>query len=334
CDRLDRMPLSARLASKRLGQRLFGEVQTEDITFGRFQVIRAVGSGGMSSVYEAIDPKSNRRVALKIIPESTLDPADRHAFSKRLHREGKILEELRHPHIARLYEHGTAQGRYYLALEYIRGQTLRNWIRAGGYRWWNAVDIIIGVAGALHAAHVAGLVHRDIKPSNVMIEDGKEHAKLLDFGIAKTVAEDLNHSNTSTNASTWIRTTPGVCLGTLAYMAPEVLHGATADARSDIFSLSLTLYEAVCGVHPFNGVSPGEYMEALRRQNFHKPRLGHQAPPELLHLCKQGLSLDRSRRYPSVDSLLERLRWIRTKISKNATLMRQDITGQFRTHGH
>jgi hypothetical protein len=227
---------------------------------GPYQITAHIGSGGMGDVYRARDPKLQRDVAIKVLPEAFAADPDRLA---RFEREALAVAALSHPAILSIHEFGKEDGRAYAVMELLEGETLRQRLESGPLPARRAVDIAAQIARALAAAHGKGIVHRDIKPENVFLTaDGR--VKVLDFGLAR-----LEPALTAGQASTATRldTAAGVVLGTAGYMSPEQVRGGTVDHRSDIFSLGVVLYELLAGTRPFRGDSAVETMNAILTQD-------------------------------------------------------------------
>ena len=225
---------------------------------GPYEIVQHVGSGGMGEVYRARDTRLNRTVAIKVL---RVDAANLPETRPRLMHEARVIASLNHPHIAMLFDVGCWEGLDYLIMEYVEGKTLATTLTQGALQTSLVVQYGTQIADAMIAAHDAGLLHRDLKPANIMLTpQGK--VKVLDFGIAKR----LFHSGANdTEASTL--TTTGMIVGTLSYMAPEVLQGRQADRRSDIWSLGTVLHELATGTPPFSGRTPVEVISAILHGN-------------------------------------------------------------------
>ena len=212
---------------------------------GPYEVIESLGAGGMGEVYRGTDTRLGREVAIKVLPAATAASPDALA---RFEREGRAIAALNHPNICTLFDVGTDEGRPYLVMELLDGATLHQVLAAGPLPIRALIDHAIALADALHAAHARGIIHRDLKPANVFLT---EHGtvKILDFGLAKADSDRHDEARTIEAALTG----PGTTLGTLSYMSPEQLRGDAVDARSDLFSLGLVLYEMATGRRAFDG---------------------------------------------------------------------------------
>jgi serine/threonine-protein kinase len=270
-------------------------------TLGPYEIIGGIGSGGMGEVYRARDTRLNRAVAIKILSDEAADAAARRRFQ----REAEAASALNHPHILAIYDTGDNGGRQFIVMELADGGTLREWSRAGRHTWRQLVEMLRGVADALAAAHAAGIVHRDIKPENILITESG-YAKLSDFGIAKLASTSTAAAQTPTaTQATWA----GGLVGTLGYMAPEQLRGAPGDARSDIFSFGVLMYESLSGRRPF--ASPTEAATIAAILTDPVPALNGtvpDVPAELSRIVGKMLEKDPERRYQSAAELAIDLR--------------------------
>src|SRR6516225_3848085 len=218
---------------------------------GSYRIDALIGAGGMGEVYKALDTKLDRPVALKLLSTDTARDPDR---LRRFHAEARAASSLNHPHILVIHDFGDLDGRPFMVTEYVEGETLRQRLDRGVLSGADAIDVALQVGAALTAAHSRGLVHRDIKPENVMRRpDG--YVKVLDFGLAKLTSRDDGDRGSDT--------LPGVLLGTPRYMSPEQARGQEVDARSDIWSLGVLLYEMLAGRPPFAGATHADTIAAI-----------------------------------------------------------------------
>src|SRR5215213_2252198 len=225
-------------------------------TIGPYHLLDLLGRGGMGEVYLAHDPRLNRRVALKLLPAAIVDDMER---VRRFEQEARAASAISHPNVAHIYEIGEAQGRHYIAMEYVRGRTLRQGLRGGPFEISEALDITIQIALALVAAHEAGVLHRDIKPENVVLH-GDGYVKVLDFGLAKLVEDRLYAGTPEAAPLPSVHTEPELLMGTSDYMSPEQVRRQPTDQRTDLWSLGVVLYEMLAGRRPFPG---REYREVI-----------------------------------------------------------------------
>jgi len=211
---------------------------------GSYQVLEKLGEGGMGEVYRARDPKLNRDVAIKVLPATLSDDA---TARERFRREALAAAGLDHPFICKVFEIGDADGRLFIVMEYVAGETLHAALGRGPLSSGDLLALAIELTEALDAAHARKIVHRDLKPANIMLTS-QQHAKVMDFGLAKLVPDAAAETRVGAGAPI---TEQGARVGTPAYMSPEQVAGDAVDHRSDIFSLGVLLIEAVTGVHPF-----------------------------------------------------------------------------------
>jgi eukaryotic-like serine/threonine-protein kinase len=278
---------------------------------GHYRLESALGAGGMGEVYLAIDERTDRRVALKLLPDYfNNDPQRVHRFQQ----EARALLTLNHPNIVTTYEVGDVDGVSFIASEFIEGETLRQVLAQRQPSTREALDLITQIANALAAAHDAGIVHRDIKPENIMLRpDG--YVKVLDFGVAK-----LNGPVVSLPANI-NATSPGMLIGTARYMSPEQTRGIEADGRSDLWSLGVVFYEMLTGRVPFEGATPSDCIAAiLEREPAVLQSYAPDIPPELTWAVRKLLRKDRDERYQTARELLGDLRELQQELDVQATL--------------
>ena len=273
---------------------------------GPYEIEAAIGAGGMGEVYRARDTRLDRTVAIKVLPAGVAADPDRR---RRFEQEARAASALNHPHICVLYDVGSQEGTDYLVMEYLVGETLTTRLAKGPLPVDETLEVGVQVADALAVAHKQGVIHRDLKPGNVMLT--KAGAKLLDFGLAKRAAAPYAASEAPTAAGEWI-TGAGVALGSVGYMSPEQVRGEPIDARTDLFSFGVVLYEMATGTTPFRGATSGAVLsELLASAPVAPARLNPQVPPELERIINKLLEKDRDTRYKSAADVrvdLERLR--------------------------
>jgi serine/threonine protein kinase/Tol biopolymer transport system component len=281
-----------------------------------YELVRPVGSGGMGEVWLATDVRLGRKVALKLLPaELTRDPLR----VARFEQEARAASALNHPNVCTILVFGqTAEGQHYIAMELVEGQTLRTRLAVSRLTIRESLDIAIQVASALSAAHAAGIVHRDIKPENVMLRpDGL--VKVLDFGLAK-LAMPASDEASGASTQTILRTEVGTVLGTVAYMSPEQARGQEVDARTDIWSLGVILYEMIAGRSPFEGATKTDILVGiLERDPDPLSRFEATIPSELERIVTKALRKERDKRYQVVKDLLLDLEALRELRASQAT---------------
>ena len=260
---------------------------------GSYRIDGPLGAGGMGVVYFATDTKLNRPAAIKVLPENLADPEARRRFQQ----EAQLVSSLNHPHIVTVYDAGEYEGRQYLITEYVDGGTLRQWAQRP--RGWRAiVELLVGVADGIAVAHAAGILHRDIKPENILLAKNG-YAKLADFGIAKLLESDPLAEDSAPPRGSEHSTH----LGTVAYMSPEQWQGLALDARSDVYSFGLVLYELLSGGRPFADRESGALADPGT-----PPPLGGDLPPELRTSVAKALEPEAADRYQSMRDLVVDLR--------------------------
>jgi len=266
----------------------------------------------MGEVYLAHDPRLERVVALKVLPpELASDPQRMHRFVQ----EAKTTSSLNHPNLITIYEIGQESQLHFMATEFVDGMTLREHMLLTQVRPKEALSIAIQISEALAAAHEAGVVHRDIKPENIMLRRRDQIVKVLDFGLAKLTEEFVDRRLSDPDASTrmFLRTEPSVILGTIRYMSPEQARGFPVDARTDIWSVGVVLYEMLANRSPFDGPTASDLLVAiLDREPLPLAESAPETPPELQRIIKRALAKDREKRYQTIKDLavdLENLKW-------------------------
>jgi predicted Ser/Thr protein kinase len=309
-------------------------------TLGRYTVLDRIGSGGMGVVYAAYDPQLDRRVALKVLhPGRDVDMATSDGRG-RLLREAQSMAKLSHPNVITVHDVGTVGDRVFVAMEFIDGSTLRDWLKAPR-DWPDVVEAFVRAGRGLAAAHAAGLVHRDFKPDNVLIgQDGR--VLVMDFGLARQTASTSGMETTSGDAmptpsspNNLVLTRTGAMLGTPAYMAPEQHRGVAADPLADQFSFCVALYEGLYGERPFPGRNVAALAMSILEGRIREPPKGTRVPQWMRQVVLRGLNLSASDRYPSMDALLAELQrdppqtrrpWLGVAIAVGVALV---ITGAY-----
>ncbi len=281
-------------------------------TLGHYEIRSQLGAGGMGEVYLAHDTRLGRKIALKVLPADLINSSER---LRRFEQEARAASALNHQNILTIYEIGAEGDTHFIATEFIEGKTLRQKMQTARFEIEETLNIAIQIATALDAAHRSGIVHRDIKTENVMVRtDGL--AKVLDFGLAKlTEKKDDAAIDTEAPTRAQVQTSPGVVMGTVAYMSPEQARGLEVDARTDIFSLGIVLYEMLAGRLPFTGATASDVIAAiLKTEPAPLSGFNQEIPAELERIVSKTLEKDREERYQTAKDLLVDLRRLKKQL--------------------
>jgi Tol biopolymer transport system component len=279
---------------------------TPGIKLGPYEILAAIGAGGMGEVYKARDTRLDRMVAIKVLPVSLAADLER---KERFEREARAVSALNHPHICTLYDIGHQDGVDYLVMELIEGESLENRLTKGALPLDQVLRLGTEIADALSKAHRQGIVHRDLKPANVMLT--KQGSKLLDFGLARIDAPKTTSSVSFLPTQQHSLTQAGTVLGTFQYMSPEQLEGGEADARTDIFAFGALLYEAMSGRKAFAGKSQASLISSIMAGSPPPiTSLQPMTPPALERVIKTCLNKDPEDRWQTAQDLAAELKWI------------------------
>ncbi len=281
---------------------------------GNYTIVGRLGSGGMGEVYLADDTRLKRKIALKLLPPHfTVNPDRVHRFE----REARAASALNHPNIVTIYEIGQSDSAHFIATEFVDGKTLRQMINEKPLKLSETLNVAVQVAGALMGAHAAGIVHRDIKPENIMVRsDG--YIKILDFGLAKLTEQQTTETETET--PTLLQSNPGLVMGTVQYMSPEQARGKKVDARSDIWSFGVVLYELLAGRVPFSGETPSHVMVSLMEDELPALTSFVDVPPELDRIVTRALRKKARERYQTASELALDLKSLKQELQLEARL--------------
>jgi predicted Ser/Thr protein kinase len=290
----------------------------------RYSLISLLGVGGMGEVYLAEDTRLGRKVSIKTLPSEFTNDKER---LRRFHHEARAASALNHPNLLTIHEIGSEAGAHFIAAEYIDGETLRQTLKRGKMKVDEALDVAQQAAFALTAAHREGIVHRDIKPENIMVRhDGI--VKVLDFGLAKLLEDherDMIDHEADTRAL--VLTDPGKVLGTPQYMSPEQARGQDLDARTDIWSLGVVLYEMVAGRPPFRGETKSHtVVSILEAEPPPLSALAPEAPTELQRIVRKALTKDPDSRYQTARDLMIDLKNLRRELDIQSELKRSTVS--------
>jgi eukaryotic-like serine/threonine-protein kinase len=295
-------------------------------TLGPYRILELLGTGGMGEVYLAEDTRLGRKLAIKLLNER----AESEVNLQRFFQEARSASALNHPNILTIYEIGQTGATHFIATEYIDGETLRDKLKRGQLDLSQTLDIAIQIANALSAAHSYNIIHRDIKPENVMVrQDGL--VKLLDFGLAKLTAPPTLGSENETVVQ--VRTSPGLIMGTAAYMSPEQARGKDTDARTDIFSFGVVVYEMATRHQPFCGDTTSDLLAAILKSEPPLPTdFNPEIPPELEEIIVKALRKNREERFQRASDLLPQLKELKQELEFSAKSKRSSDVSRKEKH--
>lgn len=270
-----------------------------EYSIGHYRILKKIGAGGMGEVFLAEDTRLRRKIALKILPENIAGDKDR---LRRFEQEAFAASALNHPNILTIFEFGTEKDTHFLAAEFVDGETLRERMKHESFGLRELLDVAAQIAAALNAAHTAKIIHRDIKPENVMIRREDGLVKVLDFGLAKLTEKKTEAIEAEDETRAQVKTAPGMVMGTVNYMSPEQARGLETDARSDVWSLGVVLYEMLAGKTPFAEETVSDTIAAILKSEY--APLSENTPPELVRIIKKALQKNADERYQTIKDFL------------------------------
>jgi serine/threonine-protein kinase len=293
-----------------------------------YEIFEKIGEGGMGVVFKAKDLRLDRIVAVKMLPDNKFAAP---SLRERFLREARTASSLNHPNIVTIYEVESSEGSHLIVMEYVKGKSLSQILQPRGLPLTNALSYAIQVADGIAKAHSAGIIHRDLKPSNIMVtEDGI--VKILDFGLAKRF--DTPETDSSTRTIDETLTDPGAIMGSVSYMSPEQALGKPLDARSDIFSFGVVLYEMFTGMRPFEGKSPMVTLQKIQIEPAPKLRMNRPEIPEALeNIVQKALEKDLTRRWGTMSALAEGLRAVLSKMTTTNSTIAQTVSRELTAFG-